>query len=86
MFSNIKLDDKGTRDESTLILRHPNCSEGCGINDKNNKSGFEEVKTLDSDAPTALNYKDFNYDHCSFIECIYLLQSMINLSIYTYTN
>ena len=27
---------------------------------------------------TLLDYKDFNYDSCSLIECISLLQSMIN--------
>ena len=42
------------------------------------KSGFEEVKTLTSDVPTLLDYKDFNYDSCSLIDCISLLQSMIN--------
>ena len=30
------------------------------------------------DVPTILDCKDFNYDSCSLIECIYLLQSMIN--------
>ena len=47
-------------------------------NDKNDKSGFGEVKTLNSDVPTTLDYKDFNYDNCSLIECISLLQSIIN--------
>ena len=28
--------------------------------------------------PTILDYKDFNYDSCSLIDCISLLQSMIN--------
>ena len=28
--------------------------------------------------PTLLDYKDFNYDSCSLIDCISLLQSMIN--------
>ena len=42
------------------------------------KSGFGEVKTLNSNAPTTLYYKDFNYDSCYLIECISLLQSMIN--------
>ena len=45
---------------------------------KNDKSGFGEVKTLTSDVPTLLDYKDFNYDSCSLIDCISLLQSMIN--------
>ena len=42
------------------------------------KIGFEEVKTLASDVPTLLDYKDFNYYSCSLIDCISLLQSMIN--------
>ena len=28
--------------------------------------------------PTPLDYKDFNYDSFSLIDCIYFLQSMIN--------
>ena len=28
--------------------------------------------------PTLLDYKDFNYDSCSLIDCISLLQSMLN--------
>ena len=78
MFSNINLNEIGTRDESNLVRRHLNCSEGDDLNDENNKSGFEEVKTLDSDVPTTLDYKDFNYDNLSSIQCISLLQSMIN--------
>ena len=34
LFSNIKLDEKGTGDESTLARRHPTCSEGDDLNDK----------------------------------------------------
>src|SRR4051812_2427730 len=45
---------------------------------KIDESGFGEVKTLTSDVPTLLDYKDFNYDSCSLIDCIFLLQSMIN--------
>ena len=28
--------------------------------------------------PTILDYKDFNYDKCSLVECISLLQSIIS--------
>lgn len=42
------------------------------------KSGFEEVKTLTSDVPNLLDYKDFNYYSYSLIECIYLVQSMLH--------
>jgi hypothetical protein len=41
LFSNIKLDEKGILDESTLSRRRPNCSEGDDLNDKTIKSGFE---------------------------------------------
>jgi hypothetical protein len=75
LFSNIKLNEKGTGDESTLARRHPNCSEGDDLNDK---SWIGEVKSLNNDVSSTLDYKDFNYDNCSLIECISLLQSMIN--------
>ena len=45
---------------------------------KNDKGGFEEVTTLTSNVPTILDYKDFNYDSSSLVDCIYLFQSMIN--------
>ena len=78
LFSKIKTDEKGTGEESTLARRRPDNSEGENLVEKIDKSGFEEVKTLTSDVPTLLDYKDFNYDTCSLIDCISLLQSMIN--------
>ena len=78
LFSKIKIDNKGTAEESTLARRHPDNSEGENLVEKTNKSGFEEVKSLTSDVPTLLDFKDFNYDSCSLIDCISLLQSMIN--------
>ena len=42
------------------------------------KSGIEEVKTLDSNEPTILDFKEFNYDNCSLIDFISLLQSVLN--------
>ena len=78
LFRDIKIDENGTEDDSTLARRHPHCSEGENLNEKIDKSGFGEVKTLNSDVPTLLDYKDFNYDSCSLIDCISLLQSMIN--------
>jgi len=52
--------------------------EGENLVEKIDESGFGEVKTLTSDAPTLLDYKDFNYDSCSLVDCISLLQSIIN--------
>ena len=62
LFSKVKIDEKGTGEESTLARRRPDNSEGENLVEKIDKSGFEEVKTLTSDVPTLLDYKDFNYD------------------------
>ena len=78
LFSKIKIDNKGTEKESTLARRHPDNSKGENLVEKIDKSGFEEVKTLTSDVPILLNYKDFNYDSFYLIDCISLLQTMIN--------
>ena len=48
------------------------------VDAKIDKSGIGEVKTLSSSEPTLLDFKDFNYDNCSLIDCISLLQSMLN--------
>ena len=77
LFSKINIDEKG-REESTLCRRRPNISEGENLVEKIAKSGFEQVKTLTSDVPTLLDYKYINYDNCSLIDCISLLQSMLN--------
>ena len=78
LFSKIKIGEKRTGEESTLVRRRPYDSEGENLVEKFDKSGFEEVKTLTSDVPTILDYKDFNYDSCCLIDCISLLQSMLN--------
>ena len=78
LFSNVKLVEKRTEEESTLARRCPDNSEGENLDEKIDKSGFGEVKTLTSDVPTLLDYKDFNYDSCSLTECISLLQSILN--------
>ena len=78
LFSKVKNDEKGTGEESTLARRRPDNSEGENLIEKIDKGGFEEVKTLTSDVPTLLDYKDFNYDSFSLIDYISLLQSMIN--------
>ena len=78
LFSKIKIDKKGVEEESTLVRRCPYDSDGANLVEKFDKSGFEEVKTLTSDVPTILDYKEFNYDIFSLVDCISLLQSMIN--------
>ena len=42
------------------------------------KVGLKRLKTLDSNEPTILDFKEFNYDNCSLIDCISLLQSVLN--------
>ena len=78
MFCNMNLDDYGTADESTFPRRHPKNSESLDLDAKIGKSGIEEVKTLDINEPTIFDFKEFNYDNCSLIDCISLLQSMLN--------
>ena len=78
LFSKVNIDENGTGEESTLGRRRPKILEGENLVEKIDKSGFEEVKTLTSDVPTILDYKDFNYDSCSSVDCISLMQSMIN--------
>ena len=57
----MNLYNDGTGDESTLVKRHPNDSEFLDLDAKIDKSGIGEVKTLGSDKPTLLNFKEFNY-------------------------
>ena len=78
LFCNINLDKDGTRDESTLARRHTNDSEFIDLDAKIDKSGIGEVKTLNSNEPTILDFKEFNYDNCSLVDCISLLQSILN--------
>ena len=73
LFCKDKIDEKGTGEEATLGGRRSNISEGENLIEKIDESGFEEVKTLTSDVPTLLDYKDFNYDSLSLIDCISLL-------------
>ena len=61
LFFNMNLDNDGTGDESTLVRRHPNDSEFLELDAKINKSGIGEVKTLDSNEPTILDFKELNY-------------------------
>ena len=59
----MNLDNDGTGDESTLVRRHPKNLEFLDIDAKIVKSGIEEVKTLNINEPTILDFKEFNYDN-----------------------
>ena len=45
---------------------------------KFDKSGIEEIKTLDVAKPTIMDFKEFNYENFSLIDCISLFQSVLN--------
>ena len=60
LFCNMNLDDEGIGDESTLAKRRPNDSEFLDLDAKIGISGIEEVKTLHSNEPTILDFKEFN--------------------------
>ena len=70
----MNLDNNGTGDESSLVKN----SEFLDLDAKFGKSGIGKVKTLHSNKPTILDYKEFNYENCSLIDCISLLQSVLN--------
>ena len=54
LFSKVKIDDKGTKEESTLARRRPDNLEGENSVEKIDKSGFEEVKNLTSDVTSQI--------------------------------
>ena len=60
LFCNMNLDNDGTGDESPLPRRRPKNSEFLDLDAKIDKSGIEEVKTLDSNEPIILDFKEFN--------------------------
>ena len=74
----MNLNNDGTEYDPPLPRRHSKNSESLDLDAKIVKSGIEEVKTLNIDEPTILDFKEFNYDNCSLIYCISLLQSVLN--------
>ena len=80
LFCNMNLDNDGTGDESTLLKRHPNNSEFLDLDAKFGKSGIEEVKTLDINEPTILDFKEFNYDNFSLNRLYFLVAIRVEYS------
>ena len=74
----MNLDNDGTEYDPPLPRRRSKNSEFLDVYAKFDKSGIEEIKTLDVNEPTILDFKEFNYDNCSLIDCISLLQSVLN--------
>src|SRR4051812_1835285 len=67
-----------TEYDPPLPRRRSKNSEYLDLDDEIYKSGIEKNKTLDVAKPTILDFKEFNYESCSLIDCISLLQSVLN--------
>ena len=79
LFCNMNLDNYGTEYDPPLPRRRSKNSEFFDLDAKINKSGIEEIKTLDVTKPTIMDFKEFNYENCSLIDCISLLQSVLKI-------
>ena len=78
LFCNMNLDNDGTEYDPPLPRRRSRNSEFLDLDAKIDKSGVDEIKTLDVAKPTIMDFKEFNYENCSLIDCISLLQSVLN--------
>ena len=77
LFCNMNLDNYGTEYDPPLPRRRSKNYESFDLDAKFDKSGIEEIKTLDVAKPTIMDFKEFNYENCSLIDCISLLQSVL---------
>ena len=80
LFYNMNLNNDGIGYESTLVKRRSDDLEYFDLDAKIGKSGIGEIQTLHSNEPTTLDFKEFNYDNFSLIDCISLLQPVLNSS------
>ena len=69
----MNLDNDETEYDPPLPRRRSKNSEFLDLDAKIDKSEIEEIKTLDINEPTILDFKKFDYDNCSLIDCISLL-------------
>ena len=74
----MNIDNDGTEYDPPLPRRRSKNSEFLDVDAKIYRSGIEEIQTLDVAKPTILDFKEFNYESCSLIDCISLLQSVLN--------
>ena len=74
----MNIDNYGTEYDPPLPRRRSKNSEFVDLDAKFDKSGIEEIKTLDVAKPTIMDFKEFNYENCSLIVCISLLQFVLN--------
>ena len=74
LFCNMNLDE--TEYDLPLPRRRSKNSEYLDLYDEIDESGIERNKNLDVAKPTILDFKEFNYESCSLIDCIL---SLINI-------
>ena len=63
LFCNMNLYNDGTEYDPPLPRRRSKNSEFFDLDAKIDKSGIEEIKTLDVAKPTILDFKEFNYEN-----------------------
>ena len=68
----------GTKYDLPLPRRRSKNSKFLDLDAKFDKSGIEEIKTLDVAKPTIMDFKEFNYENFSLIDFISLLQYVLN--------
>ena len=73
LFCNMNLDNDGTEYEPPLPRRRSKNSECLDLDGEIDKSGIKRNKTLDDAKPTILDFKEFNFESFSLIDCISLL-------------
>ena len=66
------------KDYLPLPRRRSKNSEFLDLDDEIDESGIEINKNHDVAKPTILDLKEFNYENCSLIGCISLLQSVLD--------
>ena len=76
LFCNMSLDE--SEDYLPLPRRRSKNSEFLDLDDEIDESGIERNKNLDVAKTTILDLKEFNYENCSLIGCISLLQSVLD--------
>ena len=72
LFCNMNLNNDGTDYDPPLPRRRSKNLEFLDLDAKIDESGIEEIKTLDVAKPTIMDFKEFNYENFSLIDCISL--------------
>ena len=67
LFCNMNLHNDGTGYDPPSPRRRSKNLEFVDLDAKFDKSGIEEIKTLDVAKPTIMDFKEFNYENCSLL-------------------